>query len=327
MPLPLVIINPESASGATRDAWPKIASELATHFGSFTPRFTKHAGEGIDLAVDAARKGTRLIIACGGDGTISEVANGILSSGTDAELGILPSGTGGDFRKTIGIPARASDAARILRDGRTRQIDVGRVTFLQANGEHESRYFLGVASFGMSADVISRVKAGGPEWLPAKAPRWLNGKISFGLAMVQSAVKTQATRVIVELDDEPARRLTVANLCIANARFFGGGMKIAPDAKLADGQFDVVSIGDLGAPRILANAPRLYLGAHLGMSEVGHALAKKLTARPLYEGQRIEFEVDGELPGHLPATFQIIPKALRVRCPQASWEAKPRVIA
>jgi diacylglycerol kinase (ATP) len=319
MTLPLVIINPESAGGVTRDAWPGIASELATHFGSFTPKFTKYPGEGIELAADAARKGTKLIIACGGDGTISEVANGILTSGSDAELGILPSGTGGDFRRTIGIPARAGDAARILRDGRTRQIDVGRVTFLKDNGEHESRYFLGVASFGMSADVISRVKAGGPEWLPAKAPRWLSGRISFGVAMMQSAVKTQATRVIVQLDEKPDQQLTVANLCIANARFFGGGMKIAPDAKLADGHFDVISIGDLGAPRILANAPRLYLGAHLGMAEVGHALAKKLTARPLYKDQRIEFEVDGELPGQLPATFQILPRALRVRCPHATW--------
>jgi diacylglycerol kinase (ATP) len=315
MPLPIVIINPESAGGATREAWPGIASEMATHFGPFTPKFTSHSGEGIEIAANAARKGIKLIIACGGDGTISEVANGILASGNDAELGILPSGTGGDFRKTIGIPVRPGDAARILRDGRTRRIDVGRVTFLKDDGEHESRYFLGVASFGMSADVITRVKAGGPDWLPAKSPRWLNGRISFGLAMVRAAVKTPASRVIVQLDDEPARQMTVANLCIANARYFGGGMKIAPDAKLADGKFDVISIGDLGAPRILANAPRLYLGAHLGMSEVGHTLAKKLSARPLYKNQIIEFEVDGELPGHLPATFQIFPKALRVRCP------------
>src|SRR5882672_4290222 len=127
MSLPLVIINPESAGGATREAWPGIASELATHFGAFTPKFTKHAGEGTELASDAARKGTRLIIACGGDGTISEVANGILTSGSDAELGILPSGTGGDFRKTLGIPLRSAAAARILRDGQTRSIDVGKV--------------------------------------------------------------------------------------------------------------------------------------------------------------------------------------------------------
>jgi diacylglycerol kinase family enzyme len=170
----------------------------------------------------------------------------------------------------------------------------------------------------MSADVIARVKAGGPDWLPSNAPRWLSGRVSFGVAMAKSALKTEPTRVMVQLDDEAARRLTVANLCIANARFFGGGMKIAPHAKLADGLFDVISIGNLGAPRILTNAPRLYLGAHLGMSEVGHTLAKKIIARPLDKDQRIEIEIDGELPGHLPATFQIIPSALRVRCRSAS---------
>ncbi len=315
MSLPLIIINPESAGGATREAWPKIASQLATHFGPFKPKFTKHPGEGIEIAASAARKGTKLIVACGGDGTISEVANGILSSGTDAELGILPSGTGGDFRKTIGISARSSDAATVLRDGQTRLIDVGRVTFTKGNGEHESRYFLGVASFGMSADVVARVKEGGPEWLPAKGPKWLIGRVSFGIAMLQATLKMGPTRVVIQLDDDPVRRMTVANLCIANARYFGGGMKIAPAAKLTDGKFDVISIGDLGAARILANAPRLYLGAHLSMDEVGHALATKIVARPVND-LRIEIEVDGEIPGQLPATFQILPKALRVRCPR-----------
>jgi diacylglycerol kinase family enzyme len=136
--------------------------------------------------------------------------------------------------------------------------------------------------------------------------------------MAQTAVKTEATRVIVQLDDNPALHMRVANLCIANARYFGGGMKIAPDAKLADGKFDVVSIGDLGAARVLRNAPRIYFGAHLGMSDVGHALATKILARPLDKEELVQIEVDGELLGFLPATFQIIPKALRIRCPAAS---------
>ncbi|HEV7797797.1 MAG TPA: diacylglycerol kinase family protein [Pyrinomonadaceae bacterium] len=315
MTLPLVIINPESAGGATRDAWPKIASELATHFGSFSPKFTTEPGEGIELAANAARKGTKLIIACGGDGTISEVANGILSVDSDSELGILPSGTGGDFRKTLGIPNRAADAAGILRHGQTRLIDVGKVTFTKDDSELESRYFLGVASFGMSAEVIARVKQGGSDWLPTGGPKWLSGRLAFGVAMLQTALKTSATRVEVQLDDDPARHLTVANLCIANARYFGGGMKIAPNAKLADGKFDVISIGDLGPARILLNAPRLYVGGHLGMSDVGHALAAKIIARAADIDQTIEIEVDGEIPGRLPATFQILPRALRVRCP------------
>lgn len=315
MSLPLVIINPESAGGTTRAEWPSIASDLSSHFGAFNCAFTAKAGEAIELAAEAARKGTQLIIACGGDGTISEVANGILASGKDAELGIVPSGTGGDFRKTIRIPARARDAARILREGATRQIDVGRVTFTKGDGEDDSRYFLGVASFGMSADVIGRVKEGGPRWLPAKAPKWLSGRLSFGVSMLQTAVQSSATRVVVTLDDTTERHLTVANLCIANARFFGGGMKIAPEAKLADGQFDVITIGDLGPLKILTNAPRLYLGAHLGMQDVRHELARKTVARPAVKDAEIILEVDGELPGRLPATFQVVPRALRIRCP------------
>ena len=314
MSLPVVIINPQSAGGATRNAWPKIASDLGQHFGAFKPEFTSATGDGAQLAADAARKGANLIIACGGDGTISEVANGILSSGTNAELGILPSGTGGDFRKTLKIPTRASEASRILRTGKTRLIDVGSVTFTNRRGEHDTRYFIGVASFGMSADVIGRVKEANSGQI-AKVSKWLSGRLSFATAMAETTLKSQPTRVAVQLDEDAERHMTVANLCVANSRYFGGGMKIAPDAKLDDGKFDVVSIGDIGAARILANAPRLYLGAHLSIPEVGHALATKVIARPLNDAEQIEVEVDGELPGYLPATFQILPKALRVRCP------------
>ena len=121
---------------------------------------------------------------------------------------------------------------------------------------------------------------------------------------------------MVQLDDMREKQLTVANLCIANARFFGGGMKIAPDAKLSDGQFDVITIGDLGPLKILTNAPRLYLGAHLGMQEVRHQLARKVVTRAALKDAEVILEVDGELPGRLPATFQVVPQALRIRCPR-----------
>lgn len=316
MTLPLVIINPASAGGATGDAWPKIASELRGRFGPFEPAFTTKPAEAIEIAAEAARKGTKLIIACGGDGTISEVANGILASGCDAELGILPSGTGGDFRRSIDIPNRAREAAVILRDGQTRSIDVGRASYATDLVEQETRYFLGVASFGMSADVIARVKAGVPEWLPSRVPRWVSSRMSFGSAMLQSAARMKPTRVLIQLDDKSIQRTTVANLCVANARYFGGGMKIAPNAKLTDGKFDIVSIGDLSLSRVIANAPLLYFGAHLSMPEVQHALAAKITASPIDKNQRIGLELDGELPGFLPATFQIVPRALRIRCPR-----------
>ena len=313
--LPLVIVNPASAGSATRAAWPGLASDLRAHFGPFNCAFTEQPGDGRRLAANEAGKGRQLIIACGGDGTVSEVANGILESGEDVELGLLPSGTGGDFRRTLGISTHSPSAARVLRTGRPRRIDVGRVAYINHEGEQETRYFLGVASFGMSGEVIERVKASGPRLLPVTGSRWLSGKISYGVATLQTTLKSPRTTVRVQLDDQRERRLTVANLCVANARYFGGGMKIAPDALLNDGRFDIITIGDLGALRILANAPRLYLGKHLGMRQVHHHLATRITAWPVREDDKILIEVDGELPGRLPATFEVLPRALRVRCP------------
>ena len=312
--MPLVIVNPSSASGSTGQAWPAVASDLRSEFGSFQTAFTKVRGDAASIAADAARKGTKLIIACGGDGTISEVANGILSSGKDAELGILPSGTGRDFRRTLEIPANTRAAARILREGRTRRIDVGRISFVDHDGGEAMRYFVGVASCGLSTKVIERVKAGGPDWLPANTPKWLGGRVSFGASLLQTAMRTEPMRLLVQLDDAHERHLLVVNLCVANARYFGGGMKIAPEAKLTDGKFDVVSVGDLSAMKIFTSAPRIYLGSHLSLPEVSHGLARKVTVRPAERETRIDLEVDGELPGRLPATFQIIPEALRVRC-------------
>ena len=314
MSLPLVIVNPSSASGSTGAAWPAVASDLRAEFGAFQIAFTKVRGDASSLAADAARKGTKLIVACGGDGTISEVANGILSSGKDAELGILPSGTGGDFRRSLEIPSQSRAAAHILREGRTRRIDAGRVSYVDHHGSEAMRYFVGVASCGMSTKVIERVKAGGPGWLPAATPKWLGGRISFGASLLLTAMRSEATRLLVQLDDAHERQLFVTNLCVANARYFGGGMKIAPEAKLTDGKFDVVGIGDLGAMKLFTSAPRVYFGSHLSLPEVSHGLARKVTVRPAERDAQIDLEVDGELPGRLPATFQIIPAALRVRC-------------
>src|SRR5689334_3080726 len=298
MSLPLVIINPASASGATAEAWSQLASDLRSQFGAFQNVFTEAPGHATTLAADAARKGVKFIIACGGDGTVSEVANGILSSGKDVELGILPSGTGGDFRRTLEIPARTRDAAKILRTGRTVRIDVGRVSYIDNDGNDAMRYFVGVASCGMSTRVIERVKA---------------DRASFASALLKTAMRNEPVRLLVQLDDAHERQLVISNLCVANARYFGGGMKIAPDAKLTDGKFDVVGVGDLSAMKIFTSAPRIYTGSHLSMPEVSHALARKIIVKPADRAAEVALEVDGELPGRLPATFQIIPEALRVR--------------
>ncbi len=314
--LPLVIVNPTSAGGATGRRWPAIASDLRTHFGAFTPAFTKESGDACAIAAREAKAGRKFIIACGGDGTINEVANGILESGTDTELGILPSGTGGDFRRTLGFSNNAAETARSLRKGHTRRIDAGRVTFINMSGEQASKYFIGVASFGMSGEVIRRVKANNASG-NTLAPRWdwLGGRTSIAIAALEATLAQPATDVRIQIDDGPEHRLTVTNFCVANARYFGGGMKIAPEAKLNDGRIDVVAIGDLGIGEILRNAPKLYLGLHLGMQKIGYTLASRVSARPgAAEDAEVLIEVDGELPGRLPATFEILPQALRMRC-------------
>ena len=310
--LPLIIVNPSSAGGATGAAWPGVASVVRQHFGPFEVAFTRRGGEAVEIAEREARAGRRLVIACGGDGTVNEVANGILRAESGAELGLLPSGTGGDFRRTLDIPRRTADAAKALREGETRVMDAGRVTYVNEGGEAGSRFFVNVASFGMGGDVIRRVKS--REGLPAGAARLLGGRLSFAAAALRAAVTFEKPLVRVSLDGGAGSHLTVANFCVANARYFGGGMKIAPNAKVDDGRFDVVAVGDVSALTVLTNSYRLYLGTHLGMQEVRHALSRRVRAESA-DGSIVKLEVDGELVGSLPAEFELLPRALRVRCP------------
>ncbi len=312
--LPIVIANPKSAAGATREKWSAIASDLRAHFGAFTVAFTKGPGDGIELARRGADAGRPLIIACGGDGTINEIANGILLSGKDVELGVLPSGTGGDFRRTLGMPLDPREAARALKTGRTERIDVGKVSYTDHDGAPAEKYFLNVTSFGLAASIIERVKGSTSlSWLPLDSVR---GRASFALSTLQEVVALGATTVRVRIDDKEERTLQTVNFCIANARFFGGGMKIAPEAKLNDGFLDVINIGDINTAKIILNAYTLYRGTHLDLPEVKDTLAKRIEARPLNEGQEVHIEIDGELAGRLPAVYEIVPAALRVRVPE-----------
>jgi len=143
----------------------------------------------------------------------------------------------------------------------------------------------------------------------------LSSKLSYAAATLQTTLSSSPTEVRVQLDEQTERRLRIAEFCVANARYYGGGMKIAPDAKFDDGFFDIVTIGDASSFRILANAPRLYFGAHLRMNEVTHALARQVVARPLRKEEEIRVELDGEVVGRLPATFEVMPRALQVRHP------------
>ncbi|MFM9903902.1 MAG: diacylglycerol/lipid kinase family protein [Pyrinomonadaceae bacterium] len=314
--LPLVIVNPKSASGSTREKWSQTASDLRAHFGAFSVAFTKSQGDGIDLAQRAAISGRKFIIACGGDGTINEIANGILRSGEDVELGVLPSGTGGDFRRTLGLPSTNREAAATLREGQTKWIDAGKVTFDDHAGKKVSRYFLNVSSVGLAAEIVKRVKSAKVfDWLPVES---LRGRANFAVSTLQEVIDLTPAMVRVRFDDGDEHTLQTIAFCVANSRYFGGGMMIAPDAKINDGFLDVVNIGDIGTAKIILNAYTLYRGTHNSLTEVNSKLARKIEISAFDPSLEILLETDGELPGKLPATYEVVPKALRVRVPQTT---------
>lgn len=318
--LPLIIVNPKSAGGSTRTRWSQLAADLSSHFGPYSVAFTKAPGDGTRIARDFIASGRRFLIACGGDGTVNEVANGILDSGEEVEMGVYPAGTGGDFRRTIGISSIPREAAKELRDGRTKLIDVGKVEFVGHEGENASRYFVNISSFGLSASINRRVKQkGGYQWIPNDTVR---GRTKFALSTIQEILENEFLTVRVSIDGRESKTLNTINFCICNARYFGGGMKVAPDASLTDGEFDVVNIGDINTGKIILNGYKLYRGSHLDLAEVKILRAAKVKIEPVQADAEIRIETDGEIPGRLPATYQIVPKALRLRIPSKARKGK-----
>ncbi len=312
--LPLIIVNPKSASGSTREKWSQTASDVRAHFGPFAVAFTKSQGDGITIAERAANAGRKFIIACGGDGTINEVANGILLSGRDVELGVLPSGTGGDFRRTLGLPLTNREAAKALRDGETKQMDVGKVTFQDHSGKGVSRFFLNVSSVGLAADIVKRVKSTKVfDWLPVESIR---GRANFAVSTLQEVVSLEPDLVRVRFDDREVKTLQTIAFCVANSRYFGGGMLIAPDAKINDGLLNIVNIGDIGTAKIFFNVHSIYRGTHDSLKEVKNTLARRIEISSVDPSKEIFLETDGELPGKLPAVYEVVPAALRVRVPR-----------
>ena len=304
--LPLVIVNPAAGGGRGAQDWGRAVATGRTHLGPFNCTFTDGPGDATGIAEREARAGRTFLIAFGGDGTISEIAQGILRAEADTELGVLPHGTGSDFVRTLEIPSRPSDAARCLREGRTLWMDAGKVSYAGLDGETQSRFFINSASFGLSGKVTENTN---------RSSKSLGGMLSFASTTVKTAFEYDPPHVFIEVDDEPARRLPITTVTFNNGRFFGGGMKMAPEAHLADGKLDMVVVRKLPFHRLVTQGPRLYAGAHLGLPEVHYRQARSIKAWPVDSKVRVSIEVDGESPGALPASFEVCPKALRVRVP------------
>lgn len=301
---PVVIVNPRSGGGLSERRWASVAGVITDGLGAFKTRFTECAGDGCRIAREEAALGRRLVIALGGDGTISEVTDGLVAGGSGAELGIIPRGTGGDFSRTIELPRDLGQAARRVRDARARAIDVGRVTFTSPDGTETTRHFVNVASFGFSSSVATKANA---------SSKRFGAKAAFLAATLRTLVSYDNADVFYTVDGGAEQRGTVLLGAIGNGRFFGGGMKISPDSLLDDGLLDLVLVGDLGRMEIVSKIHRLYDGSHLSMKEVRTVRARRISIRPADPTQKIPLELDGETPGTLPATFEVLPGALRLR--------------
>ena len=301
---PVVIVNPRSGGGLSEKRWAGVVGAISDGLGAFDMRFTEAPGHARILAYEEAKKGRTLVVALGGDGTISEVADGLVAAGGHAELGIIPRGTGGDFRRSLGIENELFTAAEHVRKSKPRKVDVGQVTFVAHDSSKTSRHFVNVTSVGFSSVVAERANQGSKR---------LGGRVSFLAAVVNSLLTYDNAEVSVSVDDGQARRVRLLLAAVGNGRFFGGGMKICPEAILDDGLFDFVTVGDLGRLEVLAKIHRIYSGNHLSMKEVRSVRCRHLQIAPADPKSEIPLEIDGETPGRLPASFEMLQGALRLR--------------
>jgi YegS/Rv2252/BmrU family lipid kinase len=251
------------------------------------------------LAQAARESEGSLLVVVGGDGTVNEVVNGAAETG--AEIAVLPCGTGQDFGRTHGIPSSFEDAVRVALGGETRTIDLGKV---EVEGG-TSRFFANVGSAGMSGAVARRANA------MSKA---LGGRATFFYALTREFLAWQNTQVVVGLDGDVRREGALHDVIVANGRYHGGGMKLAPEAGQDDGLFDIVLIGDVTKLDFLTTAPKLYSGRYLSHPKVE---LLRSSAATIDAAEPLPLEVDGEPIGTTPARFEIVPSALRLRVPTA----------
>ena len=254
---------------------------------------TEHTGHARDLARTAAAEGIERVVAVGGDGTISEVANGL--AGSNTALAIIPAGTGNDCARNLGIPSDPPAAARLALSGVQRAIDLGEIR--TSSGP---TCFVNVAGFGFDAEVAARV-----EDLPAWAA--VGNTLPYVLGILQMLWRYQSPRIAITADGRTIDRRCFV-VAVANGPSYGGGMQVAPDAQPDDGVFDVCVIGDISRVEALRLVPKMYSGGHRTHHAVEFFRCTELHASA---AASVQCQADGELIGSLPATFKIHPGGLQ----------------
>jgi YegS/Rv2252/BmrU family lipid kinase len=308
----LVIVNPAAQAGRAGRNWPRTASLLRAAGLEFETALTARPGHATEVARHAVRESRPLIVAVGGDGTLHEVMNGFFQHGeaiaTKSVLGLVPYGTGGDTRRTLGIPDDITAAARVLQHGRPRIIDAGRVTIGGADvAQPTIRHFINIGETGIGGAVSHGVN---------QAPKFLGGRASFLIGTLVGLASWQHKPMKVVIDDRETRELVAQAVTVANCQYYGSGMRVTPRAVPDDGLFDVVITGALGKLEGLRGLRKIYSGTHFddpGLSRhLEYFLARKVEVT---SSEPVMTALDGDLVGTVPATYEIMPAALRVMVP------------
>jgi len=302
-----LVMNPASAGGRTHRHWPAIATSLHSAGVAFDLHRTTAADEATHAVRSALARGYRTIVVVGGDGTLNEVVNGFFDAdglpiGGEATLALLPSGTGGDFRRAAGIPASLDAAARLIVSGTSRRIDAGRVDF----GDGQRRFFINIADCGLGGEVVARINRS------AHKRGGMGGSAMFLFASLATLLRYRSRVAHIEIDGTAVLR-DVRSVVVANGRYFGGGMCVAPAAALDDGRFDVVVIAETGRFRALTGIPSLYRGRHISRREVEVHRAR--VVRVSCDGAPMLFDIEGEQVGTTPATLTCLPRAINLCAP------------
>lgn len=298
-----LIRNPSASSGKGEKHWPRIQQMLEQAGISFTENATIEPGHATALCVEAISNGARFILALGGDGTINEVANGILSQDVvpskDITLAQIPIGTGNDWGRTLGIPKDYSKAIAAVQGGKTILQDVGKVHFQEGNSPTE-RFFVNIAGMGFDAEVgkvANKKKAEGK-----------GGITGYVSTLVHCLRHHKAQALTFSIDGKTIAKVNAFSLVVGICNYNGGGMKQCPNAIIDDGLLDLTMIEDIAKLKVIRNIPNLFTGKFVRNKEVSLYQGKEV----LVEGENILLETDGEVIGYGPARFVIEEKRLKV---------------
>ncbi|MFW6051251.1 MAG: diacylglycerol/lipid kinase family protein [Myxococcota bacterium] len=305
----VLVVNPQAGAGRAEARLPKLAEALRAAGATFDVVRTDGPGHAPRLVREALRRGAPGVAVVGGDGTFNEAVNGFFDDQGDpvapeAWIAPLPCGTGGDFRRTIGMERRTRAMAAHLAGARPRPMDVGLLRYLDHRGQPQTRFFANIASFGIGGLVDKLVN---------DSPKWMGGTPAFLLGTLRAMARYRNQRVRISVDDRPPRETRIMNCAVANGRYFGGGMHIAPDARIDDGWFDVVGLETTGFGQQLRLTPHVYRGTLLGRPGVTFERGRRVRAEPVEPGEPVLLDVDGEAPGRLPAEFEMRAGVLRLR--------------